>query len=186
MTDETATDRLASHCAEGLAEQVWDKLAEKTKRRDSPYSLSAIRAILDTATSLTRPLGEGEEAHKKVRAIAALEDYADSHSLRGACLLGPDFNLTFGDIRAIEAALRSPQGEETLATVAENVTVQGEETRLRAAGKERATMTHTPSQAPDEAGVVEQLALRLRCRARGKAGCWCGETCDLDFVISAL
>lgn len=47
-------------------------------------------------------------------------------------------------------------------------------------------MTSTPPQPPDEAGVVERLALRLRCRERDKSGCWCEETCDLDAIRAAF
>lgn len=44
-------------------------------------------------------------ARTRVKAIAALSGYPDDHSVRGACLLRDEYNLTFGDLRAIIAAL---------------------------------------------------------------------------------
>lgn len=69
-------------------------------------------------------MNSGErEAFAKMKAIAALSDYPDEHTFRGACLLGPEYNLTFGDLRAIDEALSTrtqpPTGEGARETYAE-------------------------------------------------------------------
>lgn len=50
------------------------------------------------------PASGGEYARaalNRVKAIAALSDYPDDRTVRSACLVGEEYSLTFGDLRAI-------------------------------------------------------------------------------------